>query len=254
MGRLKQARLCCLCTEPSAAAVGHCCWLYAVSAALTINREAPVHLTTHEQTYRGEDAMQKLEALHVTVCGAGALGSQLVDNLVRQGFRQMKVIDCDRVEPHNAGSQLYGLADAGGRKVDVLRNRVFNSTEVEIQVAPGKLIQRNARQLLRGAGLVVDTFDNHAGRQHVTTTCAELQLPCLHAGLFEDYCEAIWNDRYRVPQDAENDVCEYPLARNLVLLSVAIVSEIIVQFALTGERLNRTATLRDFAVCELEAP
>jgi len=208
--------------------------------------------TDHEQTYRGEDAMQKLAASKLTICGAGALGSHLVDNLVRQGFRQVKVIDCDRVEPHNAGTQLYGLADAGGRKVDVLRQRVFRATEVEIEIESSKLNARNARQLLRGAELVVDTFDNHEGRKLVSDTCTAQELACVHAGLFEDYCEVIWNDRYRVPGDAENDVCEYPLARNLVLLAVAIASEIVVQFALAGDQASRTATLRDFAVCELE--
>jgi len=45
----------------------------------------------------------------------------------------------------------------------------------------------------------------------------------------------------------------YPLARNLVLLVVAIASEVIIRFALTGERADFSATLRDFAVRPLES-
>ena len=68
-----------------------------------------------------------------------------------------------------------------------------------------------------------------------------------------DYCEVIWDEAYRVPSDVTgDDVCEYPLARNLVLLSVAIASETIVRFVLDGQRPNRSATLTDFAVHELE--
>jgi hypothetical protein len=62
----------------------------------------------------------------------------------------------------------------------------------------------------------------------------------------------VWDEVYRVPRDVAGDVCEYPLARNLVLLSVAIASETIVRFILGGERRSRSATLTDFAVHDLE--
>ena len=42
----------------------------------------------HEEIYRGAESVAKLAEPRVTVCGAGALGSQLADNLARQGFRQ----------------------------------------------------------------------------------------------------------------------------------------------------------------------
>jgi hypothetical protein len=57
---------------------------------------------------------------------------------------------------------------------------------------------------------------------------------------------------YRVPGDVAGDVCEYPLARNLVLLAVAIASETLIHFVLAGERQSRSATLKDFAVRDLE--
>src|SRR5437763_13320220 len=77
----------------------------------------------HEEIYRGPDRLARLASVPLTLCGAGALGSLLADNLARQGFRQLKVIDRDRVEEHNVGTQLYGESDVGGWKVDVLRNR-----------------------------------------------------------------------------------------------------------------------------------
>ena len=53
---------------------------------------------------------------------------------------------------------------------------------------------------------------------------------------------------YRVPNDIGADVCDYPLARNLVLLAVAVASEVIIRFAANGSRENWTVTLKDFAV------
>jgi hypothetical protein len=50
------------------------------------------------------------------------------------------------------------------------------------------------------------------------------------------------------------DVCEYPLARNLVLPAVVVASETLVRYVLEGKRESRSATLADFAVRQLELP
>ncbi len=75
----------------------------------------------HEELYRGRDALERLGHVKLIVCGAGALGSLLVDSLVRQGVRHVTVIDHDRVEARNVGTQLYGQGDVGAFKVDALR-------------------------------------------------------------------------------------------------------------------------------------
>jgi molybdopterin/thiamine biosynthesis adenylyltransferase len=206
----------------------------------------------HERLYRGAEALAKLAAARVTLCGAGALGSHLADGLARQGLGALRVIDRDRVEEHNVGGQLYGAADVGAWKVEVLRNRLFRDAGVEIDAVRKELTARTAPALLKGAGLVVDTFDNAASRRLVQEQCRSLALPCLHVGLFADYAEVIWDEGYRVPADGPGDVCDYPLARNLILLAVAVAAETLVRFVLDAERLNWSATLRDFAVRPLE--
>src|ERR1700730_8700102 len=178
----------------------------------------------HEALYRGADSLAKLANVSVTLCGAGALGSHLADNLARPGFRHLRVIDRDRVEEHNVSTQLYGESEVGAWKVEVLRQRLFPATGIEIDAIPKELRERNARSLLQEGGLIIDTFDNSASRRLVQEQCRGLQLPCLHIGLYADYGEVIWDERYRVPQDVADDVCDYPLARNLVLLLVAIAS------------------------------
>jgi molybdopterin/thiamine biosynthesis adenylyltransferase len=207
----------------------------------------------HEAIYRGADELAKLAGQHLTFCGAGALGSQLADNLARQGVRHLRVIDRDRVEEHNVSTQLYGESDVGAWKVEVLRQRLFRATGVEIEAMRKELDARMARTLLQDGGLVLDTFDNSASRQLVQEQCRALNLPCLHVGLYADYGEVIWDERYRVPRDVAGDVCDYPLARNLVLLVVAVASETVVRYALTGVRQDHSVTLRDFAIRPLES-
>lgn len=207
----------------------------------------------HEAIYRGSEQLAQLADQRLTICGAGALGSHLADNLARQGFRQLRVIDRDRVEEHNVGTQLYGESEVGAWKVEVLRQRLFRATGVEIDALRKELCDRTARTLLQNGGLVIDTFDNSASRRLVQKHCRALELPCLHVGLYSDYGEVMWDERYRVPRDVAGDVCDYPLARNLVLLVVAVSSEALVRFALLGVRTDCSVTLRDFAIRPLES-
>ena len=209
----------------------------------------------HEHLYLGAAALDALARLRVTLCGAGAVGSNLADNLVRHGVRHLRAIDRDKVDEHNVSTQLYGESDVGGWKVDVLRNRLFKTAGVEVEAVRKELLDRNARQLLGGnenGAVVVDAFDNRAARQAVQAHCRAGGVPCLHVGLCADYAEVVWDGRYRVPHDPPaGDVCDYPLARNLVLLATAVTTESLIRFAATGDRVSRTVTLADMTVRDL---
>lgn len=207
----------------------------------------------HEQVFRGGAEISKLAVPLVAICGAGALGSHLADSLARQGFQKLRSIDDDRIEEHNVSTQLYGASDVGAPKVEVLRNRLFRASEVELDARSKQLDERSVRGLLKDANIVVDTFDNSDSRQLVQNYCRAENIDCLHVGLAADYAEVIWDEGYRVPPVVAGDVCEYPMARNLVLLAVAVAAETLVRFVIAGERKSRSITLGDFAVRELEA-
>jgi molybdopterin-synthase adenylyltransferase len=203
----------------------------------------------HEAFYRGSDALDRLGQQHIVICGAGALGSHLAENLVRQGVRRLTVVDFDRVEAHNIGTQAYDEGDVGALKVEALRARCFRATGVEIEAVSKRVTAQNAQKLLRDASLVCDAFDNSASRQLVTDQCRKRALPCLHLGVNAGYGEVRWNDHYRVPGDTlAPNACDYPLARNLVLLVVALGSEAIVRYVLEDRAESCSVTLRDLTV------
>lgn len=205
----------------------------------------------HEVLYRGQDALDRLARVQLVVCGAGAVGSNLVDSLIRQGFQRLTVIDFDRIEAHNVGTQIYAESDVGAFKVDVLQAEVFRVVGIEIQAVRKRLTERSVRKFLRGADLVVDGFDNHESRALVTEHCRASGIPCLHVGLSADYAEVLWNETYRVPHDAEQEganVCDYPLARNLIQFAVALAGEAIARFVLEGRQQDYSFTLRDLRI------
>lgn len=209
----------------------------------------------HEVLYRGADALARLSRARLVVCGAGAVGSNLVNNLVRQGFRSIRVIDDDRIESHNVGTQTYSTGDVGAFKADVLQADVFRAVGAEIEAERKRLTEKNVDKLLGGADVVIDGFDNTASRRLVTESCRQNGTACLHIGLSADYAEVLWNEGYRVPQDGAGgvDVCDYPLARNLTQFAVALASEALVRYVLTARRQNYSFTLNDLRI-NVESP
>ena len=202
----------------------------------------------HEAIYRGEDIVARLAALRITLCGAGAIGSNLADTLVRQGATRLRVIDDDRVEEHNIGTQVYVQGDIGQPKADALRKHLFRVAGVEIDAVRKRLTAANAASLLKDADLIIDAFDNSTSRRAVQDGARQHGAPALHAGLFADYGEVVWDEIYRVPRDVPGDVCDYPLARNLVLITAAVAAETISQWITSGQRNSFSITLRDLAV------
>ncbi len=205
----------------------------------------------HEEIYRGKELTQKLSKHTLTVCGAGALGSNLIDNLTRQGFTNIKVIDKDRVEVHNLNTQVYADADVGALKVDALKNKAFRNVGAEIEAISKELTPANVKQLLKKSTLVLDCFDNNAARQTVQDEVRARKIPCLHVGLFADYGEVVWDEKYRVPKDqTEGDVCDYPLARNIAMLACVVATEEILSFCLQDKPRygNWSITLKDLAI------
>ena len=202
----------------------------------------------HEQLYRTPEVMTRLAEFPVAVCGAGALGANIAESLARMGFERLRVVDRDRVEQRNLSTQPYYRSDAGAFKARMLGNALYRALGVEVDARAEELTAATAAKLLAETALVVDVFDNSASRRVLKEYAESAGVACLHAGLAGDYAEVVWNEIYRVPSAAQDDVCDYPLARNLVTLAVAIACETIVDFIATGARHSHTITLRDFAV------
>lgn len=209
------------------------------------------NLFLHEEKYRGDDLVTKLNRVPIVICGAGALGSNLTETLVRQGLDNIEVIDKDRVVTHNVSTQIYTRAEIGSLKVSALQKRMFVCTGVEIAAHHKELTKDNAENLLKNANLVVDCFDNTPSRQLVQDACRKLNIDCLHCGLYQDYGELVWDERYKVRQQPpEGDPCDEPLARNIIILTITVAAEEILDYILSikPRKKDWSITLRDLKI------
>lgn len=199
----------------------------------------------HDRIYRGEQ-FEKFPIPHIVICGMGTLGSNLLDNLIRQNITNLAVVDDDRIEPHNLGNQIWKSENIGQKKVDSAASHAYTVVEAEIKTFGKRLDAKNVKKVLGDADLVIDGFDNTLSRTLVKDYCTKANIPCLHIGLAADYCEVVWNDKYKVPADSNEDVCDYPLTRHISMVAVVLASEQIIAWISGSELKNSCFTLKDF--------
>jgi molybdopterin-synthase adenylyltransferase len=215
----------------------------------------------HEQIYRN---LRAITDHRVTICGAGALGANLAETLARMGLRQLRVIDRDRVEPHNLSTQPWIQQDIGAPKVGALATALYRAVGARVEPQHVELTPENAVRLLAGSAVVVDAFDNLTARAAVAEACRKLEIACLHIGLGSggDYGCGLWDDQYRTKNQEPRtgqvqprlvlgsrfsvlEACDYPLTRPLALLVAAAAAEALVCHLLDGSRRGFDLTLRD---------
>jgi molybdopterin/thiamine biosynthesis adenylyltransferase len=196
----------------------------------------------HESLFRGEGVLQQRRDAKILLCGAGALGSWLTDLLARQGYWGLTLLDKEKVDDENFGTQNYGRPDAGRFKATQAACNIYRRIGVPINNVAKKLTADNASGLIAGHSLVVDLFDNSPSRAAVHEVCLKKNVDCVHAGLAAmGFFQVRWNEEYIVPAPRNEDAdtpCEYPLAANLVTMCVAATAEVINRYIDDGQKLN----------------
>ena len=205
-----------------------------------------------ESNYRGEQLTRILGATQITVCGAGALGSNFVHEIMRQGAMNVTVIDDDRVEAHNISTQMYAPNHVGQLKTNALGALMWILLRQPLTSATRHLTRQNCARLLKGAALVVDTFDNSKSSYLVWNWCIENDVPCLRRGMSEVgmYGQVAWPDgvNFTVDIGTDLDPCDVPATRNLISITVALGCEAVMRWLGTLEKREGQLTLNDMHV------
>ncbi len=110
----------------------------------------------------GSNALERLSAAKVSVCGLGAVGGYAVEALARMGVGAFRLFDFDIVEGSNINRQLCALASTCGRKkVDVWRERILDiNPDAHVEAFDIFVDSNTVSEVLSGSpDLIVDAVD-----------------------------------------------------------------------------------------------
>lgn len=194
--------------------------------------------------------------MKVVIFGLGAIGSNLMVQLVRQ-FPDWEFVgvDFDKIEERNVRTQAYFIEQVGLLKVQAMRS-VLARFRRQIRYTPvaEKLVEPITVWAHKhgDVGLWVDCFDNAESRWLLTPT-ENKDVNVLHVGFSPHYtAECIWNKDYEVPGDVDpkaGDICSMDEAVGFINFVVSAATMTISKFAksqvkeswiLTGKRQIKT--------------
>ena len=125
----------------------------------------------------GLDLHKRFSSATVAVCGLGGLGSNIAITLARAGIGKLILIDFDRVDITNLHRQQYKANQIGLYKADALAENLLEiAPYTEITAVTAKITEENFADLLKGADVVCEAFDNAEAKAMLVNGVLE-QLP-----------------------------------------------------------------------------
>jgi adenylyltransferase/sulfurtransferase len=132
-----------------------------------------------------EEGQKRLKQSQVVVAGLGGLGCSASLYLTCAGIGHITLIDCDSVELSNLNRQvLHYEKDIGeGKPLSAARKLAKLNSSIEVTPVFKKITERNAREIIKGADLVIDGMDNFKTRLILNKACVAERIPFIHGGV-----------------------------------------------------------------------
>ncbi|WP_339061999.1 ThiF family adenylyltransferase [Tepidibacillus marianensis] len=140
----------------------------------------------HLFPFIGRGGQKKLLNSRVAIVGMGALGTALVNHMVRSGVGYVRIMDRDFVEYSNLQRQmLFDEEDAKQGKPKAIAakeklNAINSSVTIDAHVTD--LTWKNAEELLADVDLIIDGTDNFDVRYLVNDVAVKHNIPWIYGG------------------------------------------------------------------------
>lgn len=109
----------------------------------------------------GAALQKRFSAATVAVCGLGGLGSHIAAALARAGVGRLVLVDFDKVELSNLHRQQYKAGQIGLSKTEALAENLLEMAPyVQIVTITERITEENYAQLLSGADIICEAFDD----------------------------------------------------------------------------------------------
>ena len=130
---------------------------------------------------------EQVQAARIMVVGCGALGNEVLKNLVLMGVQHLVLVDFDRIEHDNLSrSVLFTCADADNNrlKVDAAAERLLQmNPSLHITTINGDVCYDVGLGLLRKMNVVIGCVDNRWARYCINRLCMRAGIPWVDGGI-----------------------------------------------------------------------
>lgn len=134
----------------------------------------------------GENGQKQLKNAHVTIAGAGGLGSVTAAYLAVAGVGRIQIIDDDVVELSNLNRQiLHWERDIGKKKAESFADKLAQmNSGVDVVVTPERIRADTIAELITDADVIVDAMDNFQTRYLLNRLAIQRKIPFVHGGVY----------------------------------------------------------------------
>jgi adenylyltransferase/sulfurtransferase len=160
---------------------------------LPVNPEKPLQIPNLKTDRLGTFELiswwerEKVSQANVLVVGAGALGNEVIKNLVLMGIGHIFILDFDTIEMANLSrSILYRESDSGRQKAEVAAARAKEiNPDVKVQYLHGDVNTQLGLGIIRRMDVVIGCLDNREARLAVNRFCYWMNKPWVDGAIQE---------------------------------------------------------------------
>ncbi len=130
---------------------------------------------------------EKVENARILVVGAGALGNEVIKNLVLMGIGNIFIVDFDKIELANLSrSILFRESDSGRQKAEIAAARAKEiNPNVHVQYLHGDITSDVGLGVFRRMDAIIGCLDNREARLAVNRFCYWINKPWVDGAIQE---------------------------------------------------------------------
>jgi len=128
---------------------------------------------------------KKLQSARVLVIGAGALGNEILKNLVLLGFERIVIVDLDKIEESNLSrSILYRSSDVGSYKAEAAARSVLAlSPNVKVKPLVANVVQDCGLGIFAWSDVIIAGLDNREARLWINRCAWKMNRPWIDGAI-----------------------------------------------------------------------
>ena len=141
----------------------------------------------------------------ILIVGAGGLGCELLKLLVINGFKQISIIDMDKIERSNLNRQfLFDHSSIGKYKSEIAVKKIYEyrqdpTLKIESYIGNIKDEDKFGTKFYSNFDLILNGLDNNDARYYINSVCVKLNIPFINSGSEGIYGMVNWHIRGITP-------------------------------------------------------